>query len=265
MGTGFTVPPIVYPLPNLRFWLKPDQEELRRSEDFTLNIMNGVLERLRVPPLNHLSDLWESATQILTTFKELDPYQDRKNADYYGTSASPMGEDPSWPEGKGKKIFAYLKPFPTLPALLSALDRLQMPSIVYVDRLPDKLKEKFAASTMKFVSAPQDMGKIASQCDMAILNGTHNTSANLLLAGKPALHLPIYLEQFLTAHKIEKLGAGLSAPTLRPEEMTAKLEMILRSNSYAEGAQRFESRYGGMGAAVQDERVLKVIEGLLAS
>ena len=114
-------------------------------------------------------------------------------------------------------------------------------------------------------TTPQDMGRIAAQCDVAILNGTHNATLGLLLAGKPILHVPFYLEQFLTAHRTEKLGAGLSAATLKPEEMRAKLEMMLASNSYAEGAQRFASQYAGMSRAGQDQRLLDVVEGAMAS
>ena len=135
--------------------------------------------------------------QVLKTFKELDPYGERDKANYYGTWPSPVGEEPVWPEGKGKRVFVYLKPFQALPSLVDRLVKLELPSIVYVEKVGRKLKEKFDSPTLSFVYGPQNMGRIAAESDIAILNATLNTSVNLLLAGKPALHLPLFLERAL--------------------------------------------------------------------
>src|SRR4030042_6983406 len=197
MGGGFTIPAHVYPLPNLRLWLKTDTEILQHDEDDILATINKLLHKLRLAPLNQITDLFAGDPQVLHTLKELDPYKERKNGNYYGAWIDPGGEKPLWPEGKGKKIFAYLKPFPTLPSLLTTLLKLKSPSIIYIDKLGDKLKKQFTSPTLRFADKPQDMSKILAQCDLAILNATLNTTINLLLAGKPALHLPLYLEQWI--------------------------------------------------------------------
>jgi len=263
MGTGFVIPPPVYPLPNLRFWLKPDPEALRNDEDRTLEIMNRLLDTLHRAPLNCITDLFSTEPYALGTFKELDPYGERDNDRYYGTWISSIGEEPLWPTGQGRKAFVYLKPFPALPALLSMLHNLRMPSIVYVERIGRKLKEQLHSSTLRFVDAPQDMGKVAAQCDVAVLNANLNTSAQMLLAGKPALHLPLYLEQYLTAHTIEKIGAGVSASIRKPDEMAAKLKSLLRSDSYAEAAREFSTRYKPMSPHTQNERLVDLVENIL--
>jgi UDP:flavonoid glycosyltransferase YjiC (YdhE family) len=263
IGTGFVIPPPVYPLPNLRHWVKADPELLRRDEDLLLASINAFLDRFRLAPLNRVTDLFATEPHILCTLKELDHYQERENGDYYGTWMNPVGETPLWPEGKGKKIFVYLKPFQNLPALIKTLGNLKMPVIVYIARMGHKLQEKLGLPTLRFVNNPQDMTKIAEQCDFAILNGTHSTSINLLLAGKPALHLPLHLEQYLTADHIEALGAGINEPTLKPTEMCSGLELLLKSDSYAEAAIKFACRYKDMRPNEQNEKMIATIENIL--
>ena len=177
---------------------------------------------------------------------------------------NPIGEKPLWPDGKGKKIFAYLKPFPTLPSLLSTLIELKAPTIVYLDRIGEKLKRKFGSSpTLRFADKLQDMSKIASQCDYAILNAAHHTTTILLLAGKPALHLPLYVEQWLTGHYAANIGAGINEPTLKPDEMAKKLDMLITSDSYTKAAREFSNRYKHMNAENQNEKILALIFNML--
>ncbi|OHB60592.1 MAG: hypothetical protein A2167_07975 [Planctomycetes bacterium RBG_13_46_10] len=263
MGGGFTIPAHVYPLPNLRLWLKTDTEILQHDEDDILATINKLLHKLRLAPLNQITDLFAGDPQVLHTLKELDPYKERKNGNYYGAWIDPVGEKPLWPEGKGKKIFAYLKPFPTLPSLLTTLIKLKSPSIIYIDKLGDKLKKQFASPTIRFADKLQDMSKIAAQCDFAILNATLNTTIILLLSGKPALHLPLYLEQWLTGHNVENMGAGINEPTLKPDEMAKKLGMLMESDSYTKAAQEFSNRYKHMNAQEQNKRIMELINNML--
>jgi hypothetical protein len=103
IGTGFTIPAHLYPLPNLRLWLKTDAKALRHDEDLTLTTINKLLDKLKLAPLDQITDLFVANPQVLSTLKELDPYQERKNGNYYGAWINPIGEKPLWPEGKRKK------------------------------------------------------------------------------------------------------------------------------------------------------------------
>ena len=264
IGNGFSIPAHVYPLPNLRLWLKPDSKMLRHDEDSILDTINTLLDKSKLAPLNQITDLFAIEPQVLCTLEELDPYKERKNGNYYGSWMNPGGQKPLWPEGEEKKIFAYLKPFPTLPSLLSTLIELKAPSIVYINRIDDKLKRRFSSSpTLKFAGKPQDMSTIAAQCDFAILNATLNTTINLLLAGKPALHLPLYLEHWLTGHYVANLGAGINEQTLKPDEMAKKLDMLITSDSYTKAAQEFSKRYKHMNAEDQYDKILALIFNML--
>jgi hypothetical protein len=243
MGTGFTIPPDVYPMPNLRTWLKIKPERLPREEDYVLGVMNRVLARFKAPPLKTIGHLFSQDHRVLMTYKELDPYGPRASEDYWGTWTTPIGENPVWPDVPGQKVFAYLKPAPALPSLLALLNGVKTPTLAYIPGLDREIREKHASPTLRFVDKPLNIEKVAAQCDLGILNGTHTTTANLLMAGKPTLHFPLYLEQHLTAHKIEQLGAGLSGAGLKPQELDEKLKFMLSSVSYGDKTNTFSERY----------------------
>ena len=92
-----------------------------------------------------------------------------------------------------------------------------------------------------------DVARASRECDVAVLNGGHGVTAQMLLAGKPVLTVPLVLEQTMTGRALERIGAGLSAPPARGEPWEwsgrAKLEAVLNDDRFAEGAQRFAERY----------------------
>src|SRR5205807_5906136 len=107
-------------------------------------------------------------------------------------AVSAGGKAPLWPEGKGKRIYAYLKGFPALPQLLQHLKRVGNPTLIFVDGVDRKTQERFASPSIRFETEPLDLRQVSSECDVAILNGTHNTACTMLLAGKPSLQLPLF-------------------------------------------------------------------------
>jgi UDP:flavonoid glycosyltransferase YjiC (YdhE family) len=56
-----------------------------------------------------------------------------------------------------------------------------------------------------------DGARAAAECDVAVLNGGHGVVAELLLAGKPMLAVPLVLERQITGDALRRLGA--SAPS----------------------------------------------------
>ena len=128
---------------------------------------------------------------------------------------------PRWPDGQGKRVFAYIKPFPALPRLLQQLCDLQCPTIVHGEGLDENLRQRFHSATMRFEDQPLDVGEVGRTCDLAILNGNHGTTVSMLLAGKPSLQLPIALEQALFSLGVARLGAAVVAMPNQPREAVA--------------------------------------------
>lgn len=265
IGTGFFSPPDVYPMPNLRTWRRPDPEKLRADEDRVLQQINRVLQARNQSPIERISQLYSNVREtFLSTFSELDHYPERVGGDYRGAWPEARGETPDWPKGSGKKVFAYLKPFPGLPVLLSRLRELGCPTVVVVDSVSEDLRRRTRCDTLRFETRGLNLTHVAEQCDAAIFNGTHGTTCSMLLGGVPTLQLPIYLEQRVVTEAVARLGAGLYANPENPPEIPARLDTFLGDNRYAEAARRFAEKYSQYDSESTLDEMTDRLEELIA-
>ncbi len=264
IGTGFCCPPAGGAFPDLSPWRGEDSERLRRDEQVVLERANKVLGHWQIAPMQRLSQLYADVDEsLLTTFEELDHYPGRENGKYWGVWPCPAGKAPVWPQGRGKKVYAYLKPFSARSSLLTLLGELRCPTLVYLEGKEPKLQRRFESATLRFENQRLDLAEVGRQCDLAILNAGHGATSSLLLAGTPILQLPLYLEQELTGAATRRLDAGLTARASRPEEIAVKLMTLLGSDKYVEGARRFAARYADFDGEQQTEKMLRRIEDLL--
>jgi UDP:flavonoid glycosyltransferase YjiC (YdhE family) len=248
-GNGFVLPPDVSPLPDLRPWAPADPKLLADAEAQALQHMNDVARRLGVPLLIRVADLYAGAAPALFTFPELDNYATlRTGAEYWGILPGPGGETPRWPEGKGKRVFFYGQPFPSLAGVLESLSTATHRTLVYMPKLAPELR-RFAGAQLAFADTLQDMAAVTRDCDAAVMTNGHSTTAAMLLAGKPMVILPQHLEMFLIARSIEESGAGLSAPALKREGILGKLARVLGDPSFGDKARAISHRHRGWDAA----------------
>jgi UDP:flavonoid glycosyltransferase YjiC (YdhE family) len=264
IGTGFFTPPDVYPLPNISGTQDVNPGSLRRDEDRVLRHVNSVLTTWGKPSLERLARLYSDVHEnFLTTFPELDHYGRRTAMRYWGPCNRTTGVSPRWPDGSGKRIYAYVKPFPALPELLERLAQLGHPALITSDGVARELQSRYASPTMRFETQPLDHHKVAVECDLAILNANHGTLAHMLLAGKPTLNIPLFLEQGLLARKVRRIGAGVDAAKTDAEQVRAALDTLLEKGDFAVGAARFAQRYAGFSPTRQTAAMVRRIEELL--
>lgn len=271
IGSGFLIPPDQSPLPNLCPWLNADPDQLLRDERRILGTINALLESWGQDPLARITQLYSDADEsFLLTFRELDHYPDRRDAEYWGTWNNTTGGRPEWSAARadgGKKIYAYLKPFPQLLDVLRVLKELGHPTLAFVPGAEAKLREHFnsPASMIRIEERPLDLHAVAGECDLAILNGNYASTVHMLLAGKPTLQLPFFLEQSIFAKVIARLGAGLEADQAKIHEVAGRLQQLLTQDRFGEVAGRFAEKYRGFDPRTQLDRMLDRIERLLAA
>lgn len=265
IGSGFCIPPDASPLPNLRPWLKADPQQLRNAERGVLERINRILAQSNQPTLDRITQLYAEVDEtFLATFRELDHYPHRSQARYWGIWSKPGGQSPQWPAGGEKRIYAYLKPFPALPQLLQLLADMGHSVIVVADGIDSRIQQQFRSASLHFENQPLDMKQVAQQCDLAILNSNHGTSAAMLLAGKPILQLPIYLEQGLLARAMVRGGLAVEASIKQPKQIEERLRTVLGAASFRQAAEGFARRYAGFDQVLQVQRMVGRIEELLA-
>jgi O-acetyl-ADP-ribose deacetylase (regulator of RNase III) len=216
------------------------------------------------PPIDRLTSIYHDVeATLLTTFEELDQFPWRAKTRYWGAWTVAAGKNPLWPNGNGRRIFAYLKDCPALPQILEWLAGCGHSTLAVVDGVDRTLLQKMSAPTLRFERERLDMSLVAKQCDMAVLHGTHGTTASILAAGKPIMQLPIFLDQGLLAHAVHRMGAGAQAAANNSKAAIAELEKLVSSPAFGVAAQRFATKYAGFDPIEATEQLLDEVERVL--
>jgi UDP:flavonoid glycosyltransferase YjiC (YdhE family) len=264
-SNGFTVPPRLRPLPNMRPWQNFPEVQLLALEDHALGSINRVLQGFGKPPLSALHQLFDVAEEALITYPELDHYENRGVARYWGSLPNAaIGIAPPWPNAAGKRLFAYLRAdTPHVEAVLDLLQRLAQPTVIYFPGMPEALRAKHQANTMVFVADPVDIERAAREADVAVTYSSLATTTAFLIAGKPLLLLPTHLEQFLLARRVVGMGAGRAVSAEQsPAELQPFMTDLLNNPAYADNARAFSAKYAGFGQATVMENLVRRVEAL---
>jgi UDP:flavonoid glycosyltransferase YjiC (YdhE family) len=261
VGTGFFCPPPGFPLPVWAPGNTPGEySAIVRDEEIILQNVNGLLMSRYRRPLESLSDLFNDLDGVfLTTYPELDHFGPRPRIRYWGHWSLDEGEAPQWPQGDGPKVFAYLKPFPALPMLLRELAKRGGATIVVAPELGDETRREFASPNIQFERRPVDIRRVAHECDIAILNGNHGTTASMLRAGKACLLIPMFTEQAILANRVAALGAGCAASGVVPDEIVSGFDRMCTAGAFWDGADCFRSRHAQLGHDLPVAEIVNLI------
>jgi UDP:flavonoid glycosyltransferase YjiC (YdhE family) len=232
LGTGFSLPPPLSPLPVFNQDIPVSRAQLLASEQQLLQVMNGYLQAQGAEPLQQLSDVfWQADLCVITAAPQVDGFAPlREQASYLlPPPLSQPQSAPVWPEAPGRRIFAYLKTeYPQLSALMQCFAQASHAVCVY---LSGDGAEAYAASCPPWVQVslvPLDMPSLLAQADLFIFHAGCGTASQALQAGVPSLVIPIHYEQLLTARRLQDEGLGLMlSPHAPAADIQAALEHVL--------------------------------------
>ncbi len=266
LGTGFCCPPAVDRFPNWRPQVCTDPVALAADEDRVRQNCNAVLRQAGSEELLNLADLYSRVDEcLLTTFPELDHFADRAAAGYVGVWNDPPAAA-ALPRIEGRpQVFAYLKPFRDLSALMQNLARAEIQASIYVEGLGRALQETFRGSSLTFLEHPVDMAHALQNCQVALVHANHASTVKALLAARPVLLLPLYLEQQLLAQRVQKLGCGLMADPRDPKTCLAHLERLLTEPTFSRAADQFSRSHAQFDPTASLADAARRVERLLGS
>ena len=244
VSQGFHVPPAVFPSPPLRHWEPAPRAALEAADRTVLAAINSVLSSYAKEDLRTIGDLFVGRTALLT-YPELDVYPERGTAEYFGVPRGGEGSVlPPWPPGRGPRVFAYVYSYTQhLERLLDALAAADCPTLMLCRDVDPALRAKHAGGALHLAAQPMAVSRLLPGADLVVCHGSHQMTAEALLAGKPLLALPTQLEQFLITRRVVRMGAGLgmALDVAEPDFKAALTE--LGNPRYREKALQFAARY----------------------
>ncbi len=266
-SNGFTVPPRLNPLPGMRPWLDLPASQLQALDDRARDSINAVLQRFGKRALASTAELFDVAEETMITFPELDHYPQRGPARYWGSLPSAgTGQPASWPALAGPRIFAYLRRETVHHvAVLDALQRLGLPTLVFFPGIDPALRARFGAAHLGFLDHAADIAQMARDAECAVTYASLATTTAFLLAGKPVLLLPGHLEQFMLARRVEEMGAGrLVNPEQAPGDLRPLLTDLLADPRWRGNATAFATKYAAFDQAAVLGNLARRVDELLA-
>lgn len=247
IGCGFTMPPLVSPMPPLRPWAAVPAERIIESEARALAIVNAALDGLEAPPLARLADSVAVDAPFLCNFPELEHYGGRAGEAFYGNQFDTShGAAPAWPEAAGPRVFAYLRGGSAgFAPVLRALAGLGLPTLLHPREASAAMLEGVRHPLLRISERPVHMGQALAQSALVVCHSPGTLAAGLM-AGLPVLLLPEHVEQAMVAHRVMAQGLGLAlSPGVTEAACAAAITRLMTEPAHAARARAFAAHYHG--------------------
>jgi hypothetical protein len=261
VGDGFSLPPMVVPMPSMRPWAEVGCDTLSSIEGRVLAVVNARLVAMQARALGSLCELFLEVPRFLCTFPELDHYPGRADGVWYGEIFGLSGgSDPVWPGGDGERLYVELDPrHPGLPRVARALDGLGLRALLRGAGLAHAL-----AGRLVGVTAGSSRAMLLAGCDIVVCQ-SQEVVAPALLAGKPVLMLPVFVEQMMILHRVAQQGLGHGvAPDSDVAVLDGALRRLVDDRACRLRAVNFGRGYDGYQPADAVEAVADGIHELLS-
>ena len=249
IGTGFTVPPAMDPMPALLDGVTG--AELAAVDAKVLACINRALQDVGRPAWTRVAELFAGAPAMITTFRELDHYRGREHGAFVGPVWPPQHlPSVSWPGGRAARILVYLNAdFSRLAELLSALVQIDATVLCVVPGAGTDIVRRFGGDRLTIFDKPVNVGSLLQRATLIVTHGGSGLTTQALMAGVPLLAIPRFLEQEMYAKRVAELGAALVVGAQRSQtDFTRALARMLDEPSFAQAARALSNKFAGFDA-----------------
>lgn len=261
----FSLPPDTSPLAPIRKADAARAGKAARIERRVLEDVNAALAGLGLPALAALHELFSFDVPGLLTFQELDPFPRRNRVpEYWGPVMPRGGTAPEWPAGAGGPVFVYVRAHPGLAALFDCLYDSGRPVLIHAPETDARFRRRWEGENLRFAEAPLDPLRTCREAALTVTHSGVGMGTIALLAGCPALLLPLHAEQALVAAALARTGAALAADLDDADTVDAALGRLLHDGSHAEAAKAFAARHAGHGPGSAERAVSGAVRRLLS-
>lgn len=249
-GTGFFIPPLHQSLPLFQRLADDMNNKVRNKEQQVLHNINTILETHGQQSIDFVSNLFADSLNLLCTLHETDhygAYRDPEMNEYIGGRfCISQGVTQFYPDGKGKRIFGYLKETaPGFEQIIASLIVLTHHSIVHVPKPSAALRERLAdVEHIQLSAQPVRVDCLLDKTDLIICHAGHGLVSAGLLSGTRMLLIPSQLEQSLLTQRLagQRLVAAIN-PAQPNVDYIKAIEFALTSSELAQQIEHYVERY----------------------
>ncbi len=246
-GIGFDVPPKTSPFP-----------PFRQTEDFlsihALQLEQRILLNIGkvfrgAAPGGELHEMVSGDTRLVTSLPELDHYDGCGDTSRRFVGPLPVVEGgqerPQWRERKPRVLVYIRAPLCSAPALLRALGKLRVESVVVclgADEATRALAQKLG---IRLYSSPITLTDLLPTTELVVSHGG-GLMAEALVRGCACMAMPTHYEQFMTSGTLQRRRLGVNVNPAEPHVYEAALRHALNDKEIRRGAKAMGERYRQM-------------------
>ena len=260
IGTGFSVPPRLIPMPGIQPWFHLPKRQLLNIEVAFLERLNPVIRSLGGRELTAVAEMFDQAEPFLCTFPELDHYTIREDVAYLGPILyTPEHQPAIWPEFDGTRIFLYMHAANRmLRPVLKFLKSLPVAVLACITAMPPDEIHQWEGENLHIHTNPVNLSEVVKNCQLMISQGGFNTGVYMLLHGVRLFLLPLELEQMLWAYRLSQQGLATTVNFFSGHpKIESNLLQVLESDTISNNVSKFSERYSEYNPNQTVQRVVK--------
>ncbi|MEM7213978.1 MAG: nucleotide disphospho-sugar-binding domain-containing protein [Pseudomonadota bacterium] len=231
IGNGFTVPPAdLKRFPSLKRGFAPPTVETP-----ILNTVNKLLEERRQPKLQALPEFLDTEVRAIFTLPHIDPYAGIRKEPVLGTYHTGL-EPLSMPAEPS--LFFYTAPeVDVMQRVVTAANKNGFRQEAYLGPVPtseSRLLEKLGVIVHY---KPPSVYETLANNSVLVSHGGSGLTAAAMIAGRPLVILPRFVESEITAQRIANLGLGIAVENNSDNELESAILSVTKDPQYYKSAQ----------------------------